>query len=140
MTRGMTLNNPCNVMETRTVWQGQIKPTSDTERRLAQFVDIPHGIRAAARIFYNYAHLENLKTVRLMISRWAPENENPTGDYIKFVADGLGVGPDDILNVHNTNTLFSLIKLIIRFEQGGNVCVDSDIAAGISMAVDEPVA
>ena len=136
MTRGAELNNPMNVMENRTCWVGQVKPTTDPEGRLAQFIDMPHGIRAGAKIFFNYATLENLKTVRLMISRWAPPTENPTDDYIGFIASGLGVGPSDIIDLHNTNTMFKLCKLVIHFEQGSDVCADAEIAGGIALMAE----
>lgn len=50
-----------------------------------------YGFRAAAILIRNYRRLYNVKTVKGIVSRWAPPNENNTISYVKFVCKELGV-------------------------------------------------
>lgn len=139
MTRGEDLKNPLNIEETvGTTWLGQIKPTRDTQHFLAEFSDMEHGIRAGAITLIRYANDEGRKTVRLIISSWAPpgrRNElNPTEAYIKFIATYCGVGDNDILNLNDDAFLSILIDGIIHFEQGADIASREEVMAGIAMA------
>jgi len=58
-----------------------------------------YGIRALAKVLTNYKKIHNLNTVRQIISRYAPPNENQTTAYIQSVAKQLGVYPDMVIDI-----------------------------------------
>jgi hypothetical protein len=99
-----------------------------------QFVDPVYGIRAIARILGTYYDIYRLYTVRGIISRWAPPNENDTESYIQNVAKQCGVKPDDVLHIHVDSVLMGLIKGIIQHENGEQPYPDQLIEQGIQLA------
>lgn len=83
VTRGIRNNNPGNVRLTATRWKGQIRPGSDKE--FCVFSSMEYGIRALIVTLRTYVVKRKVNTVRKMISRWAPANENHTEAYIKYI-------------------------------------------------------
>ena len=81
--RGLRNNNPLNIEKTKggNPWQGEIVPSKDS--RFAQFTSMAYGYRAAFKLLNNYQRNYGLDTIRKMISRWAPSNENHTEAYVK---------------------------------------------------------
>ena len=77
--RGLRNNNPGNIRRNSDVFQGE-KTSSD--REFKQFKSMAYGYRAIFKILSNYGRNYHLKTIRQMIGRWAPENENDTGAYV----------------------------------------------------------
>lgn len=115
-TRGERNNNPGNIVKTANKWRGEKQPGDDP--KYCQF-DTPHyGIRALARILLNYQLLHGLRTVRQMISRWAPPAENNTDAYINAVSTWLDVEPDDVYELGDDHNLAEMIRAIIRQENG----------------------
>ena len=136
MPRGIRNNNPLNIRRTSTRWAGQI--ASDTERAFVVFMDMAHGVRAAAKVIQNYQRLYGINTVRRLIERWAPPNENHTPAYIVAVAAALGVGQDDTLDLAAHDILYKLIPAMSRVENGrrpdGSDWLRSeDVDAGLAM-------
>ena len=78
MTRGLRNNNPLNIEKTRggNPWQGEVVPSKD--KRFAQFTTVAYGYRAAFKLLNNYQRNYGLDTIRKMIGRWAPSEENHT--------------------------------------------------------------
>ena len=74
--------------------------------------------KRAYEVLPNYKVLYNCDTVRKIVSRFAPPNENPTDNYLETVAHGVGVKPDDKIDVSNPNTMFALVKAMTKFETG----------------------
>lgn len=83
VTRGIRNNNPGNVRLSATRWKGQIRPGSDKE--FCVFSSMEYGIRALIVTLRTYVVNHKVNTVRKMISRWAPPNENYTETYIRYV-------------------------------------------------------
>ncbi|MNP04741.1 hypothetical protein D3C76_966660 [compost metagenome] len=75
-------------------------------------------MRAIARTLITYQDKHQLRTVRQFIKRWAPENENDTESYIRAVALGLGVQPDQRVDVYDYDVMHALVLAIIRHENG----------------------
>lgn len=98
--RGLRNNNPLNIEKTKggNPWQGEIVPSGDS--RFAQFRTIAYGYRAAFKLLNNYQRNYGLDTIRKMIGRWAPSNENHTDTYVRTVAERSGV-PADQSNHHD---------------------------------------
>lgn len=132
-TRGYRNRNPGNIEHVAANrWLGLDNPPSDG--RFCRFVEHCYGIRALAVLLMAYHDRHGCDTVRKIINRWAPEHENPTRNYVTFVAREVGVGPDDTLSVHDPQVMFGLVTGIIRFELGGMPYSDREIWSGLELA------
>lgn len=94
--RGLRNNNPGNIRRNSDVFQGEVNPSRDKEFK--QFKNMAYGYRAMFKILSNYYNKYQLNTIRKMISRWAPENENNTAAYVSLVSSYSGIGPDDLIS------------------------------------------
>lgn len=93
--RGLRNNNPLNIENNPTsAWLGQ----KGADKRFCIFENIKYGYRAACRIMLVYRNKYNLVSVRQIISRWAPENENHTEAYINRVCKMMDVEPSFVLH------------------------------------------
>lgn len=114
-------NNPFD-LEAGDHWQGLMPTDRLTEQqrheRFAVFEAPEWGFRAGVVMLRNYKILYGLNTVRKVVSRLAPPNENPTNDYMNFVAHEIGVKPDDVIDITNPSTMFLLAKAVARDETG----------------------
>jgi hypothetical protein len=131
--RGLRNNNPGNIDRNATRWQGMADDQSG-DPRFVVFKTPQYGIRAIARLMLTYQNQYGLKTVRALINRWAPPVENNTSAYVAAVASGVGVGPDDPIDVDTTEVMLPLVKAIILHENGQNPYPDATILEGLHMA------
>ena len=131
--RGFRNNNPGNIDRGTIKWQGMAADQS-SDPRFVVFTDPKWGIRAIARLMLTYSNQYGLHTVRGLIGRWAPPGENNTDAYVTAVASGVGVGPDDEIDVDTAEIMTPLVKAIILHENGSNPYPDSVIADGINLA------
>lgn len=92
-----------------------------------------YGIRALAKVLVNYKKIHGLNTVRQIISRYAPPNENQTTAYVQSVAKQLGVYPDTIIDIEERGVLTVFIKAVIRMENGIQPYSDDTIQQGIEL-------
>lgn len=129
--RGIRNNNPGNIRH-GDKWQGLAE--NQTDSSFCMFTSPEYGIRALAKVLLNYQNKYGLDTVRQIINRYAPENENDTGAYIDSVAGQLGILPDDKINLADKVTLLILIKAIIRHENGEQPYSNETLLNGIKMA------
>jgi len=91
--RGIRNNNPLNIRRSGDNWQGLRALQED--REFCQFSSTSYGWRAAFVILCKtYYGKYKLKTIRALITRWAPPKENNTEAYIRRVTDRIGIGPD----------------------------------------------
>jgi hypothetical protein len=119
--RGYRNKNPGNIdFNPRNQWVGQIgRETTGNPPRFAVFDSHEHGIRALARLLQSYQSAHGLRTVEGIINRWAPPNENVTSAYVKYVAQLVGVRPDEPVDVFKYETARPMVEAIIRKELGG---------------------
>lgn len=134
--RGFRNLNPGNIRKGND-WQGLAPNGLDAEFDV--FVSAEMGFRALCRVLLNYKRKHGLKTVRQVIGRWAPPNENQTDKYISFVAASVGVAPDHELTF-DRQQLFLLAKAIARKENGrrpdgADWFTDAQILAGVDLAL-----
>jgi hypothetical protein len=134
--RGIRNHNPGNLRRSADPWQGLAAEQTDSE--FFQFASAKWGIRALARTLIAYQDRVGLKTIKQMIGRWAPPNENDTGAYVRAVAANVGVGADDEIDVHDYAILRPLTLAIIRHENGQQPYTDAEIDAGLVLAGVEP--
>lgn len=126
-TRGYRNCNPGNIRKNSDVFQGEICPSQD--KAFKQFKSMAYGYRAVFKILTTYQQRYNLNTIRQIITRWAPPEENHTDNYIKTVCDVAGMLPDDPVNVRNREMMIRIVSGISRVENGCEADM-ADIIAG----------
>ena len=124
--RGLRNNNPGNIRRNSDVFQGEVNPSRD--QQFKQFKTMAHGYRAMFKILSNYYRKYSLTTIRKMISRWAPENENNTAAYVSLVSSYSGIGPDDLLRF-DREQMIRIVAGMSRVENGREADM-SDVIAG----------
>ena len=124
--RGLRNNNPGNIRRNSDVFQGE-KTSSD--REFKQFKSMAYGYRAIFKILSNYYRNYKLDTIRKMIGRWAPENENDTEAYIKAVADYSGIPADDPIDINDREQMIRIGAGMSKVENGREGDM-SDVIAG----------
>ena len=133
--RGIRNNNPGNIRHGSN-WQGLNPNSRNIDPAFCVFTSSVYGIRALAKVLINYKKIHRLNTVRQIISRYAPPNENQTTAYIQSVAKQLGVVPDTVIDVEERGVLTVFIKAIIRMENGIQPYSDPTIQQGIDLCLD----
>ena len=131
--RGIRNNNPGNIRHDAN-WHGLNPDGRKIDPAFCVFTDSIYGIRALAKVLVNYKKIHGLNTVRQIISRYAPPNENQTTAYIQSVAKQLGVYPDTIIDIEERGVLTVFIKAVIRMENGIQPYSDETIQQGIELA------
>ena len=124
--RGIRNNNPGNiVINPANAWRGKIPEELNTDfdcnskevvQHFEQFETYEHGIRAMAILLRNYINRGH-DTVRLIVYKYAPSHENPTSDYVEFVAHKTRFEADAPLSP-DKKTLSALVKAMAYFENG----------------------
>lgn len=79
--RGIRNNNPGNIRHGAN-WLGLNTNGQDIDSSFCVFTAPVYGIRALAKVLINYKRIHGLNTVRQIVSRYAPPNENQTTAYI----------------------------------------------------------
>ncbi|MES2711175.1 MAG: structural protein [Pseudomonadota bacterium] len=132
-TRGYRNCNPGNIDHVpANKWQGLADPPSDG--RFCRFTSHEFGIRALASLLITYQDRHKLNTVRGIISRWAPSNENNTSAYIAAVARRVGMGADDPVDLHRYAHLRPLVEAIIAHECAGLAYPDETTRRALTLA------
>jgi len=130
--RGIRNNNPGNIRHGQN-WQGLNPEGRNIDPAFCVFTAPTYGIRALAKVLINYKKIHGLNTVRQIISRYAPPNENQTKAYIKTVAEQIGVYPDTVIDIEERGVLTVFIKAVIRMENGIQPYSDETIQKGIDL-------
>lgn len=133
--RGIRNNNPGNIRHGAN-WQGLNPNGRNIDSAFCVFESPVFGIRALAKVLINYKKIHGLNTVRQIVSRYAPPNENQTKAYIKSVAKQLEVYPDTKINIEERGVLTVFIKAVIRMENGIQPYSDEVIQEGIDLCFD----
>lgn len=129
--RGIRNNNPGNIRHGAN-WQG-LNPNGGTmDPAFCVFQTPVVGIRALAKVLINYKKIHGLNTVRQIISRYAPPNENQTTAYVQSVAKQLSVYPDTVIDIEERGVLTVFVKAVIRMENGVQPYSDETIQKAIN--------
>lgn len=113
--RGLRNNNPGNIRLSDTRYVGE---TDSTDPDFKQFSSMAYGYRAMFRLLYTYQVRHGLNTLRGMISRYAPESENNTANYIRQVSAWSGIDANTRLTATHRDTMIPLASAMSRFENG----------------------
>ncbi len=137
--RGIRNNNPLNIRLSSDKWQGQRPPSNspEGEKVFCQFSGMEWGWRAAFVILCKtYYGKRGLRTIRAIVSRWAPNNENNTAAYIRHVSDYTGIGPDKVLaSPKECPTDWLLIGYAMAVVENGKALPAVPMLKGFSLAM-----
>lgn len=135
-TRGVRNRNPGNIdYIPANQWQGQLKPDPAIEKRFARFDTAENGIRALGKVLLTYQRKHGLKTVKAIIGRWAPTDENDTAAYVRAVEANTGTRPGAEVNLTQPAVMTGFVKAIIHHENAGYVYPDAVLAEGVRRAL-----
>ena len=126
--RGIRNNNPGNIRGNNDKWIGAFGVDA---QGFVQFTSPLYGLRAMARIIGNYQRMHLLVTIRQIIERWAPPNENNTQSYIESVANRSGIDADTYIEPED---LPALMAAMIYHENGQQPYSMELIEEGVSIA------
>lgn len=139
--RGIRNNNPGNI-RWGDDWKGLVPQPQRSDKSFCQFLDIKWGIRALVKVLLNYRKRpgmpgvgdSGIDTVREIISRWAPPNENDTEVYVQTVASACGVKPNAAIDLTDKTLMLKMVKAIIKHENGVQPYTDAILLSGITLA------
>ena len=126
--RGYRNNNPVNIRISSIKWNGKVYP--NTDGTFEQFIDMVHGYRAALVLLRGEGYINGgNNTIRKIITKFAPANENYTAGYIKDVSELTGIGPDAVLSRNDKDKLTRIVYAMSIVENGYKDKNGNDIKA-----------
>jgi len=112
--RGVRNNNPGNIEQGNT-WLGEARTCGD--KRFECFESKAYGARALIKTLYTYYYKHDLWTIREMITRFAPPEENDTDAYVRYVSRYVLKHPDDFFE--SKLEILNVAIAIGAYENGG---------------------
>ena len=134
-------NNPgdLRVLQIPEQWFGQTGIDDGPGGPFAIFDSQSSGWRALAMNLLAYQDIHHLKTVTAILTRYAPSLENDTSGYIATVCEKMGITPYTAINVHNLDTMLSLVSAIALVEGGPHLpWPEAEKQAGVCRALNLP--
>lgn len=131
--RGIRNNNPGNIRWGEN-WKGLDPDGRKKDKSFCVFEEPKWGIRALCKVLLTYYRKHGLNTVKEIINRFAPENENDTTAYVNHVAKLLNVQADQKINVCDAKTMFVLLTAIIQHENGEQPYPEEVVKGAMLMA------
>ncbi|MBO5881939.1 MAG: structural protein P5 [Alistipes sp.] len=134
MSRGLRNNNPGNIRRSRVRYKGEVHPSRDPEFK--EFSSVAYGYRAMFVLLDTYRSRYGLTTIRQMLNRYAPPEENFTEGYIRYVADYSGVLPDETVDTRDERDMIPIVAAMSKIENGVAALRD-DVERGWALFVGE---
>lgn len=132
-TRGIRNNNPGNIRNSeRTEWLGEVVKDKKEDSSFEEFETLQKGIRAMMKLLQNYQKRHGLNTIRELIERYAPRQENDTAAYIRIVSTKMQIPESYQLDLQDKATLCALVNAMCYVENGMHLDM-SDIDAAWEM-------
>ena len=116
MSRGLTNCNPGNIRQSKTRYKGERHPSRDSEFK--EFESMAYGYRAMFVLLDTYSRRYGLCTIRQMLNRYAPPEENFTEGYVRFIADYSGVMPDESVDTRAEMDMIPIVAAMSKIENG----------------------
>ena len=116
--RGIRNNNPLNIRRTaKDQWQGLRAQQTDASE---------FGWRAAFYLLTRtYYHKYRLFTIRAIINKWAPPNENLTATYIQNVCQLAKIGPDEPIGIPSDQPArWMAVGMAMAIQENGTESLD----------------
>ena len=123
--RGIRNHNPLNIRRTaKDQWKGLAEV--QTDRAFCQFKSLEYGWRAAFYLLTRtYYHKYRLYTIRMIISKWAPPQENLTATYIANVSRLTGIPPDEPIGIPSDQpTRWMKLGIAMAIQENGTESLD----------------
>ena len=123
--RGIRNNNPLNIRRTtKDQWKGMAE--AQTDRAFVQFKSLEYGWRAAFYLLTRtYYHKYRLYTIRMIINKWAPPNENLTSTYIENVSRLTGIAPDEPIGIPSDQPArWMMVGVAMAIQENGTDSLD----------------
>lgn len=114
LTRGQRNNNPLNIRPLKNKQPGQ----TGVSGNFIVFSSIEYGYRTAIKLLWEYWADHDCKTIRKIVTRWAPPevDNNNTANYIASVSKDSGISPDKLLNFNSREDYDKVIVGMSVFE------------------------
>ena len=137
--RNVRNNNPGNIKVSGDDWQG----ASGDDGKFVKFDSPEMGARAMAKILNNYQKKYGLKTIKDIVSRWAPSGDNNDPDgYANYVANNIGIDSNaEVDFAKNPELQAKVMRHMIDFEggKGSEYFTPDVIRSGITLASGKPM-
>lgn len=127
MSRGLRNRNPGNIRRSGVRYKGECSRSTDAEFR--QFESVEWGYRAMFVLLHTYSRRYGCRTLRDMISRYAPPSENDTAAYVRRVAAASHIGADEAIDTLDGNTMTCIVAAMSEVENGAKA-VAKDVLRG----------
>lgn len=127
MSRGLRNCNPGNIRRSRLRYEGEVRPSRDAEFK--EFISMAYGYRAMFVLLDSYRRRYGLGTIRQMLNRYAPPEENFTEGYIRFVSQTTGIAPDEKLSTDSERDMVPVVAAMSKIENGVDA-VMADVEEG----------
>lgn len=134
MSRGLRNNNPGNIRRSRVRYQGEVRPSRDPDFK--EFETMAYGYRAMFRLLDTYSSRYGLRTIRSMLNRYAPPEENLTDSYIRFVANYSGIMPDEDVETRSKCDMIPIVAAMSKIENGVSANL-ADVEQGWRLFIDK---
>lgn len=128
--RGIRNNNPGNIRNSeRNDWKGEVSKADKKDQAFEEFETMSDGVRAMMRLLQKYQRSYNLHTVKDIVERWAPRNENNTAAYVRTVCKEMQMPECCGLDLTDKGTMCALVDAMCYVENGVHIDM-ADIEAG----------
>ena len=132
MSRGLRNCNPGNIRRSRVRYVGEVVPSRDIEFK--EFESMAYGYRAMFVLLDTYRRRYGLNTIRMMLNRYAPPEENFTEAYIRIVSQRTGIAPDQRINTLSARDMIPVVCAMSAVENGEEA-VREDVERGWQLYV-----
>lgn len=123
MSRGLRNNNPGNIRRGNFRYKGEKANSEDLSFR--QFEGVEWGYRAMFVLLHTYEVKHGCRTLRQIISRYAPPIENNTENYIRRVVYATHIAADKTISTLDGAVMTAVVAAMSEVENG----VKADMAA-----------
>ena len=128
--RGYKNNNLGNIRISNKAWKGKVAKAQNTDGAFEQFTQFRYGTLAMIGLLTEYINGGH-NTLRKIIYRYAPPNENNSQGYLANVSMWSGLGLDTVLKPDKA-TLKGLVIAMGRIENGKSIS-DTDFNEGYDL-------
>lgn len=134
MSRGLRNCNPGNIRRSSVRYRGEVVPSRDVEFK--EFETMAYGYRAMFVLLDTYRRRYGLITIRQMLSRYAPPEENFTESYIRIVSQRTGIDADRRVNTRLASDMIPIVRAMSEVENGVAAILE-DVEEGWSLYLDQ---
>ena len=132
MSRGLRNCNPGNIRQSRSKFQGEVRPSRDSAFK--QFETMAYGYRAMFVLLDTYHRRYGLTTIREMFFNDTATTEIFTEGYIRFVAERTGISADAQVDSRSERDMVPIVAAMSEIENGAKA-VMADLHEGWALFV-----